>query len=167
MKETFYIFYLFSDIEQKTFSHLSKLCRKGCDNCFPGVPRKFLTNFFSEIFTFFRRTREKILPSGRKIFVVVVKTKIYVSIATFWWQKTFLGKIWIFYNIYGLPAKLVRPFVGILAKLSELSIGTFLWQVSFAFEWVFHDFYGLWVKKFLLFVVKLMAGLSKLHHTCP
>ena len=48
-----------------------------------------------------------------------------------------------------------------------MSVETFLWQVNFAYVWVFHDFYGLWVKKILLFVVKLMAGLSKLHRTCP
>ena len=103
---------MFSHNERIIFGNLTKLCRKGCHNCFLGVPRKFLTFFFWKKITIFWRTRGENFPFGRKLIVAVVKTRIYVSIATFWWQKTFLGK----YDFFTTFKDFQRPFFGLLLE---------------------------------------------------
>ena len=87
---------------------------------------------FLKKITIFWRTRGKIFPFGRKLIVAVVKTRIYVSIATFWWQKTILRKYDFFLQHLRTsndPSLVFCWNFGWVVKNAiYASVGTFLWQ---------------------------------------
>ena len=115
-----------------------------------------LRDRFFRIFCHFRTLRERCSALLKKLYNCVAKTAFYVSIGTFWgelFSGSFKTFCWMFF--YGLVK---TAFLVSRATLEDFFSGRKLrFFISF----------GERVKHFRLSGSNFLAGLSKIHRTCP